>query len=81
MENGTKLLNALQANMIEFANEKGIDLQKEFGTVFEFKKFVIGFAFKLLTQNGMAIDAAFNLLFGSNAYEQLAEEIWNSARG
>lgn len=74
--NGTELLNKVQAFMVDFANQKGINLKTEFGTVEAFKKFVIAFTFKTLIDIGLETKAAYDLVFGSGEYEALAERVW-----
>lgn len=74
------LLNKVQSMLITFANEKGISLKEEFGSVDAFKQFVIAFTFRSLTDAGLATDAAYDAVFGIGAYEELAENVWNAAR-
>lgn len=73
------LLNKVQSLLINFANESGISLKSEFGTIDAFKQFVIAFTFKMLTNLGIETEKAFDLVFGSGEYNALAESVWNSA--
>lgn len=75
----TELLNKLQSLIIDFANERGINLQAEFGTVEAFKRFVIGLAFKILVDAGIGTQAAFDFIFGSGEYDRLAASVWEAA--
>ena len=79
MTTSLQLLNGVQKFMINFANDKGISLQDEFGTVEAFKKFVIGFTFKTLVDMGVETKQAYDLVFGSGEYEALATKIWENA--
>lgn len=73
---GTKLLNAIQAKLIEFANDNAISLHDEFGTVAKFKEFVIAFTFKMLIEVGCTTEKAFDIVFGDGSYNKLAEDVW-----
>lgn len=75
----TELLNKLQTLLINFANERGINLQAEFGTVEAFKRFVIGLAFKVLVDAGISTQAAFDFIFGNGEYDRLATNVWEAA--
>lgn len=77
----TELLNKLQSLLINFANERGISLQAEFGTAEAFKRFVIGLAFKVLVDAGINTQAAFDFIFGNGEYDRLAAEVWEAANG
>lgn len=81
-QNGPRLdiLNKIQRLLIDFANEQGIILQDEFGSVDKFKKFVIGFTIRSLTELGADIKDAFDFVMGDNAYQKMAETIWNDLR-
>ena len=74
---GTELLNKVQSTLIAFANEKGISLQAEFGTVEKFKQYVIAFTMRFLLDIGFSVPDAFNAVMGNQAaYQQLAESVW-----
>lgn len=75
-----KLLNEVQSFMIEFANREGIELQKSFKTVAEFKKFVIAFTIKSLLDLGVEMQDAFDMVMGSGKYDELVEKIWNAGQ-
>lgn len=75
-----KLLNEVQSFMIEFANREGIELQKSFETVGEFKKFVIAFTIKSLLDLGVEMQDAFDMVMGSGKYDELVEKIWNAGQ-
>jgi hypothetical protein len=77
----TNILNAVSANIIDFANNAGIDLRNEFSSKDEFKNFVIGMAFKILVEHaGMAVDKAYDLVFGEGSYDSLVEQVWQAAQ-
>lgn len=78
--NGTELLNAVQRYMIDFANAKGIILADEFGTVDEFKKFVIAFTIKTIVDLGRDVSEAYDIVMGEGKYDELAEAVWNAAQ-
>lgn len=80
MAMNTKVLNEIQRLIINFANEKGILLQAEFGTPEKFKQFVIAFAFKILTDNGMSVKNAMDFLMGDGTYDQISTAVWNAAQ-
>lgn len=75
-----KLLNEVQTHMIDFANREGIDLQKSFGSVEEFKKFVIAFTIKSLLDLGVEMKDAYDMVMGSGKYDELVEKIWNAGQ-
>lgn len=75
---GTKLLNEVQKLLIAFANEQGISLRTEFGTVEEFKRFVISFTFKVAVDAGLTVRTAYDLVMGNGAYDKLANDLWES---
>ncbi len=76
MTTGTQLLNEVQKLLINFANENNISLQSEFGTVEKFKQFVIAFTIKSLTDGGVEISKAYDIVMGDGAYSRLANEVW-----
>ena len=80
MKLGTQILNDVQRLLIDFANEEGIVLANDFSTVDEFKRFVIGFTFKALTDIGLATDKAYDIIFGDGAYVEMAANVWNQLR-
>ncbi len=68
--NHLDLLNQVQSFLIAQANEKGINLADSFATVQEFKDFVVGVAFKGLTEAGMNVEQAFDATLGAGKYEK-----------
>jgi hypothetical protein len=64
------LLNQVQSFLIAQANEQGINLADSFATVQEFKDFVVGFAFKGLTDAGMDVEQAFDATLGAGKYAE-----------
>lgn len=80
MKPGTQILNDVQQLLIDFANKEGIVLANDFATVDEFKRFVIGFTFKALTDIGLATDKAYDIIFGDGAYVEMAANVWNQLR-
>jgi len=74
-----ELLNNVQSLLVEFANKEGINLQADFGTVEEFKKFVISLTFKMLTDIGVEVKDAYDMVFGEGRYETMVNQIWNAA--
>lgn len=68
--NHLNLLNQVQSFLIAQANEKGINLADSFATVQEFKDFVVGVAFKGLTEAGMNVEQAFDATLGAGKYEE-----------
>lgn len=76
----TELLNKVQRKIIDFANSEGISLQGEFGSVDNFKKFVVAFTIKSLVDAGTEIDKAYDMVFGSGAYNTLAETVWEASQ-
>lgn len=66
------LLNKVQAFLIEQANAKGICLADDFATPEDFKKFVVGFAFKGLRDAGADVATAYDSCFGEGSYTELA---------
>ena len=77
MKLNTDILNQVQSKLVEFANNQGISLQAEFGTVDEFKRFVIAFTFKAITDLGIEPAKAYDLIFGNGEYAALVERTWN----
>ena len=76
MKTGTELLNEVQKLLIDFANKNNISLHAEFGTVEKFKRFVIAFTIKSLTEIGVEIAKAYDIVMGDGAYNRLADEVW-----
>ena len=62
------------------ANEKGIDLQAQFGTKERWIEFVIAVTFKGLTDAGASTEKAWDILFGRGAYEELFEAVCENAK-
>jgi hypothetical protein len=80
MTTGTQLLNEVQKLLINFANENNISLHAEFGTVEKFKQFVIAFTIKSLTDIGVEIAKAYDIVMGDGAYNRLADEVWTKCQ-
>ncbi len=75
-----ELLNGVKDLLVKFANESGINLQDESGSVEEFKKFTIAFTFKQLTDMGVAVNEAWDLVLGEGQYDALVDRVWNTAQ-
>jgi hypothetical protein len=71
------LLNKVQAFLIEQANAKGICLADDFASPEDFKKFVIGFAFKGLRDAGADVATAYDACFGEGSYTELAGKTYD----
>ena len=76
MTNKFQILNAFQKKIIDFSNEQGISLAAEFGTVDEFKKFVVSFCIHLVMETGKTVQEAYDIVLGDGAYEQMADQVW-----
>lgn len=76
----TQRLNQVQKLLIGFANEKGIDLRKEFGTVEAFKKFVIAISLKALLDAGLSMQVAWDAVMGEGEYDKLIADVWAAAQ-
>lgn len=76
MKTGTELLNEVQKLLIDFANKNNISLHAEFGTVEKFKQFVIAFTIKSLTDNGVEVAKAYDIVMGDGSFTALADEIF-----
>lgn len=73
-----KLLNAINAKLVEVANESGIDLRKEFGTPEKFKEFVVSFTIKsVMDIRGISVEKAFDTVMGEGSFDALALAVWN----
>jgi hypothetical protein len=75
---GKDLLNAIQAQLINFANDSGIILLDEFKTVAKFKEFVIAFTIKSLMDIGLTIREAYDLVFDAGSFDALAASVWQA---
>ena len=71
-----ELLNNVQAFLIQQSNEAGINLASEFDSVEDFKRFVIGAAFKGLRDAGATVQDAYDAVIGEGAYDNLASDIY-----
>lgn len=67
----TALLNEVQSLIISQADASGINLADHFATVEDFKKFVIGFAFKGLRDAGADVSTAFDTVLGQGECEAM----------
>ena len=74
------LLNGVKDLLVKFANENNINLQAEFGSVDEFKKFTIAFTFKQLVDLGVEVKDAYDMVLGTGEYDALVEKVWNAAQ-
>jgi hypothetical protein len=72
-----ELLNKVQSHLIEQATAAGILLSDEFSTTEEFKRFVIGAAFKGLRDAGASVQVAYDAVIGEGAYENLAGDVYD----
>lgn len=77
---GIEILNKFQAIVIDIAKKNGVSLQEEFGTVEKFKGFVIALTLKSLLDEGMAMNKAYDLVFGCGEYNKMAGKVWEAAR-
>ena len=75
-----ELLNGIQKMLIKFANANQIDLRKEFGSVEDFKKFVVALAFDQLVKLGVPVKDAFDMVLGDGEYDKLVEKVWAAAQ-
>ena len=71
------LLNKVQSFLIEQANAKGISLAEDFASPEDFKKFVVGIAFKGLREAGADVATAYDACFGEGAYTNLAGKTYD----
>lgn len=76
MKTGTELLNEVQKMLIDFANKNSISLHDEFETVEKFKQFVITFTIRSLTEIGIELSHAYDMVMGDGAYNRLADAVW-----
>jgi hypothetical protein len=76
----TSTVQQMQRAIAETATQQGISLRQEFGTTERFAEFVIGMTFKVMTDNGMSVEAATDAIFGDGAYERIAAEVWELAQ-
>jgi len=74
------LLNEVKDLFIEFANKSNIDLQERFGTVEKFRKFLIAFTFMQLTEMGVEVKDAYDIVMGCGQYDALIEKVWQDAQ-
>ena len=72
-------LNAVKDFVVNFANEKKIDLQAEFGTTENFKQWIMALCFKTLVDGGVPTNEAFDAVFGDDQYDALVENVWAAA--
>ena len=75
-----ELLNKVNSYLVDQATANGVDLQTEFGTVDNWKKFVMSLTFKTLRELNVATDVAFDLVFGNGQYEDLVNSVWEAAQ-
>lgn len=78
MNDTNDMLNGVKSLLIDFAHTNGVNLAAEFGTYKAFRQFVIGFTLNVLLASGIAADVAYDMVFGENAYEALAFEVWSA---
>ena len=78
--NHIEMLNKAKELLVRYATDKGINLKKEFGTVENFNRFVIGLVFKALVTNGVPVDKAMDATFGEGAYNEVFNAVWEKAQ-
>jgi hypothetical protein len=71
------LLNKVQSFLIEQANARGICLADDFATPEDFKKFVVGIAFKGLRDAGADVATSYDACFGEGSYTDLAGKTYD----
>ena len=76
-----ELMNAVSKIVIDHCNATGIVLANEFKTRDDFTKFVVGITLTMLQKIGLDVDAAWNVIFGAGAFEQLASDLWSRLNG
>lgn len=78
MNKSLQLLNAVREYIVNYANENGVNLKKEFGTREAFQKFVIALTITTLIEAGLGLEEAFDLAMGEGRYGELVEKIWTA---
>lgn len=73
----TKLLNTVKDKLIEICNQQGIRLDEHFSNPEQFKEYVIALVFTELTKSGVAVDKAFDHIFGEGSYEKLSGDVFD----
>ncbi len=68
-------LNAVKSVIIDFANNNNIDLMAEFGSVANFKNWVISFAIKYAIDNGFDATTAIDMVLGNGTTDQIVSDI------
>lgn len=71
----TKLLNAVQKQIIKFSNEQGITLASEFKSVDDFKRFVVSLSMQMLIDAGKTVQEAYDIVLGDGSWRQLSEDV------
>ena len=76
---GTALLNLVQAKVIEFCNRARINLADHV-SVEQFKCFIVALTVQMLQQAGHTLEDAYNIVFGDDAFQKLADDVWETLR-
>ena len=74
--NGTEIVNTVKAAIVTMANERGISLLSEFGTVAEFTKWVMAITLRMLLDSGLSQRDALLMVLGESTFRTLAESVW-----
>jgi len=73
----TELLNAVKDQIINIANENGMILKNEFGTVENFQKFVFSLTIKMIMEIGnISVERAYDMVMGEGSFQNLSNDIW-----
>lgn len=75
-----ELLNKAKGLLADYATSNGINLKKEFGTVENFNRFVIGLIFKALIENGVPVNKAMDATLGEGSYDEVFNAIWKKSQ-
>ena len=71
-----ELLNSVRDEIIAIANKEGRNLMDEFGSVDNFKQFVISTCIKGLVDQGADLPVAYDLVLGEGAYQSLSDSVF-----
>ena len=80
MTKSVALLNDVGALLVRHANQNGINLNDEFKSVDDFKRFVIAFTFKTMTDMGIPVDQATDAVLGDGACEKIFNSVWEKSQ-
>jgi len=71
------LLNAVKDQIVKIANDNGMILKNEFGTVENFKNFVFSLTImKVMEVGNIPLEKAYDLVMGAGSFQNLSNEIW-----